>query len=208
MSKSPDPAASSRSYGGDAAQELLAAIDRGDPCAADRLLPLVYDELRQLAAHKLAQEQPGQTLQATALVHEAYVRLVGSGEAAVGRGPRWDGPGHFFAAAAEAMRRILIDRARQKRAGKRGGGRKKLDIDAVDVAIQAAPDHLLALDDALAKLARTDRTAARLVELRFFAGLTVAEAGKLLGMSTAAAYRHWNYARAWLHSELRETTGS
>jgi RNA polymerase sigma factor (TIGR02999 family) len=187
---------------------ILSAIEHGDPGAAEQLLPLVYDELRQLAAQKLAQEKPGQTLQATALVHEAYVRLVGGGDAAACRGQRWDSRGHFFASAAEAMRRILIDRARQKRSHKRGGGRKKLDVDAVDLATQAAPDQLLALDDALAKLARADPPAARLVELRYFAGLTVEEAGKALGMSTATAYRHWKYARAWLHGELAGTGDS
>jgi len=180
----------------------LSAIEHGDPRAAEQLLPLVYDELRRLAARTLAREKPGQTLQATALVHEAYVRLVGGGEAAAGRGPRWDGRGHFFAAAAEAMRRILIDRAREKRSRKRGGGRKKLDLDALDLAARAAPDQLLALDEALARLAREDPAAARLVELRYFAGLTVEEAGKALGVSTATAYRHWKYARAWLHSRL------
>jgi RNA polymerase sigma factor (TIGR02999 family) len=180
---------------------ILSAIEQGDPAAADQLLPLVYDELRQLAARTLAQEKPGQTLQATALVHEAYVRLVGSGEAA-GREPRWDSRGHFFAAAAEAMRRILIDRAREKRSQKRGGGRRRLDIDAIDFATRATPDQLLALDEALARLAGQDPAAARLVELRYFAGLTVEEAGKALSMSTATAYRHWKYARAWLHSEL------
>jgi RNA polymerase sigma factor (TIGR02999 family) len=180
---------------------ILSAIQQGDPHAAEQLLPLVYDELRQLAARRLAQEKPGQTLQATALVHEAYVRLVGGGEAE----QRWDSRGHFFAAAAEAMRRILIDRAREKRADKRGGNRKRLDIDAIDLATTAAPDQLLALDEALAKLARGDAAAARLVELRYFAGMTVDEAGKALGMSTATAYRHWNYARAWLHSELLGT---
>ena len=182
---------------------ILSAIEQGDAQAADRLLPLVYDELRRLAAQKLAQEKPGQTLQATALVHEAYIRLVGSEEAA-GQHQRWDSRGHFFAAAAEAMRRILIDRAREKRSVKRGGGRKRLDIDAIDVATTATPDQLLALDEALAKLAGTDPDAARLVQLRYFAGLTVDQAGKALGMSTATAYRHWNYARAWLHGELRE----
>jgi RNA polymerase sigma factor (TIGR02999 family) len=175
---------------------ILSAIEQGDPCAAEQLLPLVYDELRQLAAWKLAQEKPGQTLQATALVHEAYTRLVGGPE------QRWDSRGHFFAAAAEAMRRILIDRAREKHSEKRGGGLKRLDVDAVDLATRATPDQLLALDDALAKLAREDSAAARLVELRYFAGLSVDEAGKALGMSTATAYRHWRYARAWLHGEL------
>jgi RNA polymerase sigma factor (TIGR02999 family) len=184
---------------------ILSAIEHGDPSAADQLLPLVYDELRRLAAQKLAQEKPGQTLQATALVHEAYVRLVGSGEAGVGGEQRWDSRGHFFAAAAEAMRRILIDRARKKRSTKRGGGRKKLNLDAIDLATQATPDQLLAVNDALAKLAREDPAAARLVELRYFAGLTVEEAAKALGTSTATAYRHWKYARAWLHSELLGT---
>jgi RNA polymerase sigma factor (TIGR02999 family) len=178
---------------------ILSAIEHGDPAAAEVLLPLVYDELRRLAAQKLAQEQPGQTLQATALAHEAYVRLVGSGK------HRWDSRGHFFAASAEAMRRILIDRARKKRSTKRGGGRKKLDIDATDLATQVSPDQLLAVDDALTKLAREDPVAARLVELRYFAGLTVEEAGKALAMSTATAYRHWKYARAWLPGELLGT---
>jgi RNA polymerase sigma factor (TIGR02999 family) len=180
---------------------ILCAIEQGDPRAAEHLLPLVYDELRKLAAHKLAHEKPGQTLQATALVHEAYVRLVGSGDAASG-GRDWDSRGHFFAAAAEAMRRILIDRAREKGSEKRGGDRKRLDVDAVDVATHATPHQLLALDDALKKLTRDDPAAARLVELRYFAGLTVDQAGKALGISTATAYRHWNYARAWLHGEL------
>jgi RNA polymerase sigma factor (TIGR02999 family) len=179
---------------------LLSAVERGEPCAAEQLLPLVYDELRRLAAQKLAQEKPGQTLQATALVHEAYTRLVG--DSGAGQEPRWDSQGHFFASAAEAMRRILIDRAREKRSQKRGGGRKRLDIDAVDLATRATPDQLLALDDALDKLARQDPAAARLVELRYFAGLTVEEAGKALRISTATAYRHWKYARAWLHGEL------
>jgi RNA polymerase sigma factor (TIGR02999 family) len=189
------------------ATRLLSAAEQGDPHAAAQLLPLVYEELRQLAAQKLACEQPGQTLQATALVHEAYVRLIGSEEAA-GREQHWDSRGHFFAAAAEAMRRILIDRARAKRSEKRGGSRKRLDIDAIDLATTAAPDQLLALDDALAKLAREDPAAARLVGLRYFAGLTVDEAGKALNMSTATAYRHWNYARVWLHSELLGTAES
>jgi RNA polymerase sigma factor (TIGR02999 family) len=174
---------------------ILSAVEQG---------ALVYDELRRLAAQKLAQEKAGQTLQATALVHEAYVRLVGSEECG---GQRWDGRGHFFAAAAEAMRRILIDRARQKRSAKRGGGHKRLDIDAIDLATQATPEQLLAVDDALARLARGDAAAAQLVELRYFAGLTVDEAGKALGMSTATAYRHWKYARAWLHGELLGVVG-
>jgi RNA polymerase sigma factor (TIGR02999 family) len=181
---------------------LLSNLEHRDPSAAEQLLPLVYDELRRLAAQQLAHEKPGQTLQETALVHEAYVRLVGSGDAAAKREQGWDSRGHFFAAAAETMRRILIDRAREKRSQKRGGGRKRLDIDSLDLATQATPDQLLAVDDALAKLAREDPAAARLVELRYFAGLTVAEAGNALGISTATAYRHWKYARAWLHNEL------
>jgi RNA polymerase sigma factor (TIGR02999 family) len=181
---------------------ILSAVEQGSPRAAEQLLPLVYDELRRLAAQKLAQEKPGQTLQATALVHEAYARLLGTTAAAACGEQRWDSRGHFFAAAAEAMRRILIDRAREKRSRKRGGGRQKLDIDAVDVATRAAPDQLLAIDEALAKLAREDPAAGRLVELRYFAGLTVEEAGKALGISTATAYRHWKYARARLHAEL------
>ncbi len=184
---------------------VLSAIEEGDPHAAEQLLPLVYQELRKLAAQKLAQEKPGQTLEATALVHEAYLRLVASGDASAPRAQHWDSRGHFFAAAAEAMRRILIDRAREKRSEKRGGTRKRLDIDAIDVATKATPDQLLAIDDALAKLTREDPAAARLVELRYFAGLTVEESGKALGISTATAYRHWNYARAWLHSELLGT---
>ena len=182
---------------------ILSAIEQGDPLASEQLLPLVYDELRKLAAAKLAQEKPGQTLQATALVHEAYVRLVD-----VDKAQQWDSRGHFFAAAAEAMRRILVDRAREKGSAKRGGTLKRVDIDAVDVATRATPDQLLAIDDALAKLAREDPSAAKLVELRYFAGLTVDEAGKALGMSTATAYRHWNYARAWLHGELLGTAES
>jgi len=182
---------------------ILSAIEQGDPHAAEQLLPLVYDELRKLAAAKLAHEKPGQTLQATALVHEAYVRLVD-----VDQAQKWDSQGHFFAAAAEAMRRILVDHAREKGSAKRGGTLKRLDIDAVDLATTATPQQLLAIDDALAKLAREDPSAAKLVELRCFAGLTVDEASKALGMSTATGYRHWNYARAWLHGELLGTAES
>jgi RNA polymerase sigma factor (TIGR02999 family) len=192
MSPSPEPQMTE-------VTRTLSAVEHGDPHAAEQLLPLVYDELRQLAARTLAHEKPGQTLQATALVHEVYVRLLGGGER------RWDGRGHFFAAAAETIRRILIDRAREKRSAKRGGGRARLDIDAVDLASQATPDQLLAVDDALAKLAREEPAVARLVELRYFAGLSVEQAGNALGISTATAYRHWKYARAWLHSELMGT---
>ena len=187
---------------------ILSAMKHQDSRAAEQLLPLVYDELRRLAAQKLAQEKPGQTLQPTALVHEAYIRLVKGEGSEVGGELRWDNQGHFFAAAAEAMRRILIDRARSKRSTKRGAGRKRLDIDALDLAAQAAPDQLLALDDALARLAQDDPAAARLVEMRYFAGLTVEQAGKSLGISTATAYRHWKYARVWLHSELLGTVES
>ena len=176
---------------------ILSAIEQGDPHAAEQLLPLVYDELRRLAAQKLAHERPGQTLQATALVHEAFIRLVDSMEPG-----QWDSRGHFFAAAAKAMRRILVDRAREKACEKRGGKLKRIDIDAVDVATTATPDQLLAIDDALAKLATEDPAAAKLVELRYFAGMSVEEAGKAVGISTATAYRHWNYARVWLHNEL------
>jgi RNA polymerase sigma factor (TIGR02999 family) len=177
---------------------ILLAIEKGDPIAAGQLLPLVYEELRKLAAHKLIQEKPGQTFQATALVHEAYLRLVGADGA-----QQWDSRGHFFAAAAEAMRRILVDRAREKGREKRGGKFKKIDIDAIDLATTVTPDQLLAVDEALAKLAARDGVAAKIVELRYFAGLTVDEAGKALGVSTATAYRHWNYARVWLYDELR-----
>jgi RNA polymerase sigma factor (TIGR02999 family) len=176
---------------------ILSAIEEGDPHAAEQLLPLVYDELRKLASERLAHETPGQTLQATALVHEAYLRLVDTD-----RPQSWDNRGHFFAAAAAAMRRILIDRAREKRAEKRGGARKRLDVDAIEMVTAASPDQLLAVDEALGKLAREDPSAARLVELRYFAGMTVADAAKALAISTATAYRHWNYARAWLHAEL------
>src|SRR3954470_6359027 len=182
---------------------ILSAIEQGDPSAAEQLLPLVYDELRKLASRRLAQEQPGQTLQATALVHDAYLRLVGGGEPG-----QWQGRGHFFAAAVEAMRRILVDRAREKGRAKRGGGLRRIDVDAIDLATTATPDQLLAVDEALARLAAADPAAGRLVELRYFAGLTVEEAGKAIGISTATAYRHWNYARAWLYGELREAEGS
>jgi RNA polymerase sigma factor (TIGR02999 family) len=181
--------------------------EHGERCAVEQLLPQIYAELRQLAASKLAREKTGHTLQPTALVHEAYMRLLGGGDGAA-CGGQWDSPGHFLASAAEAMRRILIDRAREKLAQKRGGRRKKLAIDAIDLVTQATPDQLVAIDDALAKLARTDPAAARLVELRYFGGLSVDEAGKALGMSTATAYRHWKYARAWLYSELLEAAES
>jgi RNA polymerase sigma factor (TIGR02999 family) len=176
---------------------LLSAIEQGDPSASEELLPLVYDELRRLAAQRLSREKPGQTLEATALVHEAYLRLVDGQQM-----QPWDSRGHFFAAAAESMRRILVDRAREKGCEKRGGKLQKLNIDAIALASTATPDQLLAIDDALARLAIDDPVAAQLVNLRYFAGLTIDEAGKAIGVSTATAYRHWNYARAWLYSEL------
>jgi RNA polymerase sigma factor (TIGR02999 family) len=184
---------------------LLSAMHRGDPRAAEQLLPLVYVELRKLASRRMAQEKPGQTLQATALVHEAYIRLVG------GQDPGWDCRGHFFAAAAEAMRRILVDNARRKRTGKHGGDRRRRDLDRFDVAIEAAPDDLLDLDEAIEKLAREDPAKAELVKLRYFAGLTVEEAARVLGVSRATADRHWHYARVWLYCELgapEKTPGS
>jgi RNA polymerase sigma factor (TIGR02999 family) len=180
---------------------VLSALEHGDPSAAGQLLPLVYDELRQLAAAKLAQERPGQTLQATALVHEAYLRLV-DGQ----RAQRWSGRGHFFAAAAEAMRRILVERARGKARAKRGGAWRRVDLEGLDVATAIAPDQLVALDDALARLAALDRLAGDLVKLRYFAGLALDQAAEALGVSTATAYRHWAYARAWLHGELLKDT--
>ena len=175
---------------------ILSRIESGDPAAAEQLLPLVYDELRKLAAQRLMQEKPGQTLQATALVHEAYLRLVD------GAPTRWDGRGHFFGAAAEAMRRILIDNARAKGRQKRQGDRRRFDIDTADIAVHATPDQLLAIDEALAKLEREDPVVFELVKLRYFAGMNLAEAAAILGISSATAYRHWNYARAWLDGEL------
>ncbi len=176
---------------------ILSAIEQGDLHAAGQLLPLVYDELRKLAAQKLAQEAAGQTLQATALVHEAYLRLVD-----VERAQRWNSRGHFFAAAAEAMRRILIERARSKSRAKRGGDWQRVDFEELDVATSVSPDQLVALDDALTRLAALDPLAGELVKLRYFAGLALDQAAVALGVSTATAYRHWAYARAWLHSEL------
>jgi RNA polymerase sigma factor (TIGR02999 family) len=176
---------------------LLNAIAQDDPHAADRLLPLVYDELRRLAARKLAREKPGQALGATALVHEAYLRL--AGDAA----HEWDSRGHFFAAAAEAMRRILVGRARRKKRQKHGGGHQRVPLDAVAIPAEAPSADLLALDEALARLAAEDPTKARLVELRFFAGLSVEDAARCLGISRATADRWWAFARAWLYEEVR-----
>src|SRR5262245_4651092 len=181
---------------------ILSAIDQGDPSAAEQLLPLVYDELRQLAAAKLAQEKPGQTLQATALVHEAYLRLVG-GDADV----HWNGRGHFIAAAAEAMRRILVENARRKKTGKRGGPRRRIDLSQAEPLHLADPDALLDLDELLTRLAGEDPEAAGVAKLRIFAGLSVEAAAQALSMSRASAYRQWTYARAWLHARLGAGSG-
>jgi RNA polymerase sigma factor (TIGR02999 family) len=175
---------------------ILSAIDAGDRHAAEQLLPLVYDELRHLAAQKLAQEKPGQTLQATALVHEAYLRLVGD--------QQFDNRGHFFAAAAEAMRRILLNRARDKKRLKRGGERHRVDLDHIEIALDTREEELMALDEALTQLAFEDPDAARLVNLRFFAGLTLKDAAAALGLAQRTAERQWTYARAWLYARLRQ----
>jgi RNA polymerase sigma factor (TIGR02999 family) len=177
---------------------ILDAIEAGDPHAAEQLLPLVYDELRKLAAHRLASEKPGQTLQPTALVHEAYLRLVGGEQVSY-----WNSRGHFFAAAAEAMRRILIDNARRKGRQKRGGTRRqRVDLDSVDLISQTTPDELLLLDDALAALTAEEPEAGQLVKLRYFAGLSVEQVAELLGLSRTTAYEHCAYARVYLQNEL------
>jgi RNA polymerase sigma factor (TIGR02999 family) len=177
--------------------QLLAAAEAGDPSAAANLLPLVYDELRKLARQRLAEEPSGQTLQATALVHEAYLRLVG------GRAPAdWNGRGHFFAAAAEAMRRILINRARDKRRVKRGGGRERVNLDALADPVAAPDADLIALDDALTRLAGVNAPATELVKLRFFTGLTLHDAAAALGLPPRSADRLWAFARAWLADAL------
>jgi len=183
---------------------ILVAIEQGDARAADKLLPLVYEELRHLAAQKLSQERPGQTLQATALVHEAYIRLVGA------EGRNWSSRRHFFAAAAEAMRRILIENARRKQRLRHGGGRRRVDMDDADLAIEAPSDDLVALDEALSKLAEEDRVVADLVKMRYFAGLTLEQAAEILGISRRTADRYWAYARAWLYQEITkgETSAS
>ena len=185
---------------------ILSAIEQGDPHAAEQLLPLVYDELRKLAAQRLAQEKPGQTLQATALVHEAYLRLVGEqAPDANHQAPiHWNSRGHFFAAAAEAMRRILVEQARKRGRLKRGGDRQRLDLDALQISVPDVADELLALDEALTEFARKHPDKAALVKLRYFAGLTVADAAQALGISTSTADRHWTYARAWLQDALDE----
>src|SRR4051794_7033430 len=174
---------------------ILSAIEQGDPLAAEGLLPLIYDELRKLAAQKLVQEKPGQTLQATALVHEAYLRLVD-----VPSARDWNSRGHFFAAAAEAMRRILVENARRKQTDKHGGGRRRVDLTEADLTTGTEPDELLELDEALSCLAREEPDAAQLVKLRLFAGLSVEQAADSAGLSRTNAYRHWAYARAWLNA--------
>ncbi len=179
---------------------ILNAIDDGDPQAADQLLPLVYDELRRLAAAKLAREKPGQTLDATGLVHEAYMRLVGEQQFA--------NRGHFFAAAAEAMRRILIENARRKQGPKHGGRLRRVDADLNMIAADADSVDVIALDEALARLAKESPVRAELVKLRFFAALTVAEAAEVLGISLATAERYWTYARTWLYAELSDAADS
>jgi len=176
---------------------ILTAIEEGDPRAADQLLPLVYDELRKLAAKKLSHETPGQTLEATALVHEAYLRLVDTEKV-----KRWNSRGHFFAAAAEAMRNILVDNARRKRRFKHGGDRQRIRLGDDLPGRPANADQVLALDDALRRLAGQDPEAAAIVKLRYFAGLSVEDAAQAVGISRAGAYRHWTFARAWLLEEL------
>jgi RNA polymerase sigma factor (TIGR02999 family) len=176
---------------------ILSAIERGDPTAGEQLLPLVYDELRQLAAQRLAREAPGQTFQPTALVHEAYLRLVGDSEA-----QHWDSRGHFFAAAAEAMRRILVENARRKQALKYGGGRQRVPLDEFH-RVTESPQDLLDLDDALTRFAAEEPVKAQLVQLRFFSGLSIPDAAAVLSISVATAERWWTFARTWLFSELQ-----
>jgi len=177
--------------------QILSAIDRGDPHASNRLLPLVYEELRKLAAQKLAQEKPGQTLQATALVHEAYLRLVGAENH-----QSWDNKGHFFAAAAEAMRRILIEQARRKHSLRRGGDCQRQDLERLQIVAPESSLDVLAVNEALERFEQIDPVKASLVKLRYFAGLTIPQAAAALGISTTTADRYWAYARAWLHADL------
>jgi len=176
---------------------ILNAIEQGDVSATDELLPLVYEELRLLAAQKLSREQPGQTLQATALVHEAYIRLLGNEDR------HWDSCGHFFAAAAEAMRRILVENARRKRGPKRGGERKRVSTEEIELPAQYPVDDLIALDEALTKLLVEEPEKAELVKLCYFGGLSIEQAAVLLKLARATAYRHWSYARAWLYHEIQ-----
>jgi RNA polymerase sigma factor (TIGR02999 family) len=176
---------------------ILSAIEQGDPHAAEQLLPLVYEELRKLATQNMAQEAPGQTLQATALVHEAYVRLVDDEKA-----EQWNSRGHFFAAAAEAMRRILVDQARRKRADKRGGQGRRVPLDDADLGYASPADELLDIDEALTRLACEDPQAARLIQLRYFAGLSIEDAAEVVGIARSTAYEHWYYARVRLKTLL------
>ena len=176
---------------------LLEAIQHGDPKAAEELLPLVYEELRKLAAHKMSHEAAGHTLQPTALVHEAWLRLSG------GEGARFENRAHFFGAAAEAMRRILIDRARRKKAQRHGGGQEHVDVHELEIAAPQPDDEMLAVNDALEKFAREEPLKAELVKLRYFAGLTIEETAQVLGLSPATAKRHWVFARAWLYAEVQ-----
>lgn len=178
-------------------RELLELIGQGRLAATDELLPLVYKELRKLAAQKLAHERPGQTLTATALVHEAYVRLAGGGDE-----PKWESRGHFFKAASEAMRRILVERARKRNALRRGGDRQRQEMDEITLTVAPPAGDILALDEALAKLTLHEERKAELVKLRYFSGLTIEQAAQMLGISTATAERDWAYARAWLHQEI------
>jgi len=178
---------------------ILNVIERGNAKAADELLPLVYEELRKLAAHRMANEAPGQTLQPTALVHEAWLRLVGS------ENPKFEGRAHFFGAAAEAMRRILIDRARRKRARRHGGGQRRVNVEEVEIAADAEDDRVLAISDALDKFAARDKVKAELVKLRYFVGMTIEESAQVLGISEPTAKRYWVYARAWLYNEINKT---
>lgn len=180
---------------------ILSQIESGDPSSAEQLLPLVYDELRMLAAVKLAQEKPGQTLQATALVHDAYIRLVD-----VEKARHWDSRGHFFSAAAEAMRRILVEHARAKGRHKRGGGRERVDLDSECALVESSQFDLLALDEALTRLAAIEPVKAELVTLRFFGGLTMAEAAHVLEVSLATAERYWTFSKSWLFAALSEDT--
>jgi RNA polymerase sigma factor (TIGR02999 family) len=177
--------------------QILEAAQQGDPTAAEQLLPLVYDELRRLAARKMLHESPGHTLQPTALVHEAWLKLVGDGN------KKWDGRAHFFGAAAEAMRRILIDRARRKKALRHGGDQQRVELDEAELAANKKEDQLLAISEALDKLAARDKVEAELVKLRYFVGMTHEEAAEVLGISTRTAKHYWTHARAWLFNEIK-----
>ena len=199
----------------DEVTQILSAIEKGDPRALGQLLPLVYDELRRLAAQQLAQEKAGQTLQPTALVHEAYLRLVGSEQGSEPTEPKWDSHRHFFAAAAQAMRHILVDRARKKKRHKHGGDRQQVDLEEHDEPVEssaaeliALEEQILALDAALPRLAEHEPTAAKVVELHFFAGLSIEQCAEALAISRATAYRHWTYARAWLRCAMDENPGA